>query len=59
MIVYIVEESTWDHHENVAVFASRQAAEDFCNDNYEEIEKGVKYYQHPMSYFIEEYEVHE
>jgi hypothetical protein len=34
MVIYIVEETTWDHHENVAVFDSRITAEDFCNTHY-------------------------
>lgn len=32
--VYIVEESTWDHHENIAIFSTLEKAVDFCNSNY-------------------------
>lgn len=32
--VYIVEEHTWDHHDNIAVFSTKEMAESFCNTTY-------------------------
>lgn len=56
--VYIVEEYTWDHHENVGVFASHEKAEEFCNTAYgprETVQEDWK--TRSYSYYIHEYDV--
>jgi hypothetical protein len=34
MKIYIVEETTWEHHNNIAVFSSKEKARAFCNTVY-------------------------
>lgn len=47
--VYIVEETGWDHHENMAVFSTKEKAEEFC----EKLRKGDRSFS--FSYNVEEY----
>ncbi len=60
--VYIVEEFSWDHHENKEIFSSMEKAEEFCTKHYklDKPNKGdkKKYWSlHGYYYEIQEYEV--
>lgn len=59
MKVYIVEESTWDHHSNIKVFLTEAEAFDFCNLNYEfgDMREYNHWVHQGFNYFVEEYTV--
>ncbi len=58
MTIYIVEEGTWDHHENIAVFSSKEKAIVFCDKNYTPMpQDGERWKTHSYHYWIGEYEL--
>jgi hypothetical protein len=57
--VYIVEEYTWNHHQNVRVFGSEEAAEAFCKNHYGSPDRHGLYERHGYCYSIEKYEISE
>ena len=56
--VYIVEETTWDHHDNIAVFLAEQLAINFCNSKYRKHPDGDGWTDNRgYHYYINQYEV--
>lgn len=55
--VYIVEEYTWDHHENIAVFKDKDSAVTFCTKEYGIPEADGHWVTYSYNYMINEYEV--
>jgi hypothetical protein len=54
MNIYIVEEGTWDHHENIAIFSSKEKAVVFCDTNYQKINE-EQWKTCSYNYWISEY----
>ena len=57
--VYVVEETTWDHHNNVVIFSSYHKAEEFCNASYNKEQVGDSWNKGGYHYCIEEYVIDE
>jgi hypothetical protein len=57
--IFIVEEITWDHHENVALFLSKEKAEAFCNKEYKKAKTPSWWEKNGYGYSIEEYTIND
>lgn len=57
--IYVVEEFTRDHYQDVGVFSSEEAATAFCETHYGSPDKAGWYYHNGYHYIIATYEISE